>query len=280
MLKRALLALLTVVAVGACPDTKPAKIEFTQPPTAIFSKESFNFSGHLVTAAGGPAEGGPVTYSAIPADVLSVGPAGNATCEKSGDATVTMAGGGLSAVATVKCRLVGAVTAKKGLRVIIGTDAADLDIQVSATDGSRMTDVPLSFEGHESSLVDIDQHGRVTGRAVGKTTVTIKAGTVGTQTSLEVVEKVKSEPLAIPDDGLVTYTLQTGKYLVEVQAKAGSTHGVTLSWVGAPCAPQPERQEHKVYCTIENTASLTISNPAVLGLGAPANGFINLYRVP
>lgn len=268
-----------VVGLVGCPDTKPARIDLSQAPAAVFTKSFFQLNARVVNAAGVSVPDSVMTYSVVPTDVMRVSAAGEASCEKSGDATVTMAASGLTAVATVKCRLVSSVKSKKELRVIIGADLGDMAVLVSGADGKTMADVPLTFEGG-SPMASIDQSGRVKGIEIGKGTVTISAGGASSQTELEVVEKVKSEPLAISDGSSTTYTLQTGKYLLEVQAKAGS-NGVDIVWVGAPACPnQPERQEHKVYCDVANTATFTISNPSLFGMGTNAVGFMNLYKTP
>ena len=274
--------LVTLAAISlatGCPDTKPAKIEFQAPPAAIFTQDFFNLGARVVNAAGEAIPESPVAYSAVPAGVLRISAAGEASCEASGDVSVTLAGAGLSSVATVSCRLVKELKAKKSTSLVIGNDPLDLGIEAFGPDQKRMENVPYQISVSDPGIASVDAQGKATGLSVGATSVKVTAGNASATVELEVMDKVKSSPLAIGDGGTSTIVLEQGKYLVEVQADAGSGHGVSLSWVGAACERQPERQSHKAKCVVENTASLTIENPSLLGFGGSATGFVNIYRV-
>ena len=275
-MKSKILAL--IVFISGCQDTKPAKIEISPPQSALFTKKPFSLNARMVTAAGAPSEATTLTYAAIPTDVLRVSTTGEMTCEKTGDATVTVAGGGLNAVTTINCRLVAVVQAKKEIRAIIGAEPGDLALVILGADGARMNDVPVVFEGL-GDYAQATQSGKISGKSVGRFTLTSKVGDASAKTDVLVVEKIESQPIVIADGSSVTYTLQSGKYQIEIQAEAG-TNGVSVSWVGVPCENQPERQEHRFDCVVDNTATLTIHNPALFGFGSSATGFLNIYRIP
>jgi hypothetical protein len=264
--------------VTGCQDSKPEKIEIYPPRSAVFTKEPFNLNARVVTAGGEPAAATILTYAAIPTDVVRVSPVGDVACEKTGDATVTIAGGGLNAVTTINCRLVATLKAKKEIRAIIGAEPADLALEALGADGARMSDVPIAFEGF-GTYADVNQSGKLSGKSVGRFTLISKVGTVSARTEVQVIEKIESKPIVIPDGSSITYSLQTGRYQIEIQAKAGN-NGVSASWVGVPCENQPEKQEHRFDCVVENTATLTVSNPALFGFGSSATGFLNIYRIP
>jgi hypothetical protein len=109
--------------------------------------------------------------------------------------------------------------------------------------------------------------------------VEARSGSARSEIEVEVIRKIQTDTLVIPDSGGVVFTLNAGNYAIEVEAKAGD-NGVTLSWVGGVCPDQPEKQHHRVRCKVDNTATLKINNPSVFGLGASASGYINIYEVP
>src|SRR5437867_12972859 len=91
------LTLLVLVNLSlSCADTAPASISFTAPPPVIASGKTVRLDAALANKKGEPIAGTSVTYTAAPADVLEIVAGEGIRCLKSGDATVTLAGGGLS----------------------------------------------------------------------------------------------------------------------------------------------------------------------------------------
>src|SRR5436309_30440 len=101
-------------------------------------------------------------------------------------------------------------------------------------------------------------------------------------TAVEVDERIVSEPLRLADGARRSFKLQPGDYLVsvDVQADFKAQQGVTVTWEGAACEGQPERQSHRVRCRVNEPATVTVANPKQFGLGAGMTGSLAIYRVP
>jgi len=273
-------SLALLLGIG-CSDRTPARIEFSAPPAMILTTSPTPLGARAVNKAGEPVPEVTFSYSAIPTDVVAVEPDGTLACRKSGDAIITIAGGGLSTNATTKCRIAARVKAPKELRLVLQNEPVELKPTGIGQDGKPLTDVIPEMRSSDPAVV------RVVGRAlqpasVGKAVVTSAVGDASAVTEVEVIEKIETQTLALSDGANMTWTLQQGTYVVEVTVKAAdrSRNGVTLRWVGTTCPDQPESQEIQARCRVDNTASLTVTNPTTFGMGPSASGFINIYKVP
>src|SRR6267378_5584622 len=108
----------------ACADSAPAKITFTAPPPLIVSGKIIRLNGALANKKGEPIGGQAGTCSAAPADVVEVLAAGALRCLKTGDATLTLAGGGLSSPLVVKCRIPTEIAMPQELQLVLGSAPA------------------------------------------------------------------------------------------------------------------------------------------------------------
>ena len=109
---------------AGCSDNKPARITSAAPSAAVLDSKPFALAGAVVNKGGTVLATEKVTYSANPTDVVSVSDNGECRCLKSGDATVLVAGGGLSSLVGVKCRLVLGVDVPREARFVVGEPAS------------------------------------------------------------------------------------------------------------------------------------------------------------
>jgi hypothetical protein len=278
---KACIVLLTAGALQAgCNDTKPARIEHLPVSDVVYDRNAIPLIPHVVNAAGEMLEGQRVAVAASPSDVMKVD-GEFLECVKSGDAVVTLAGGGLSTTLLMKCRLVAKLKASPSkLALVVGTDPTPLKVTALDDAGNAMADVPITISSSAPDVVAV-RGGNATGLAVGRATLEVKAGATAAKIEAEVIEKVQSEPLALSDGQSITYTLNRGNYVVEVNVRSGDTaYGVTAAWVGADCKRQPEARSFKAKCRVNDTASIVIENPTAFGLGPSAMGNIAIYRGP
>lgn len=283
----------------SCADTTPAKITFTAPPAVILSGKAFPLNASLVNKKDEPLPGQAVTCSATPADVLEVSPSGTLRCLKTGDATVTLAGGslsgavagggvdstvaggGLSQSLAVKCRLPTEIAMPQDLQLILGSAPVPLHARALGEGGRELKDVPVQVTSSDPSVVAVEGDA-VRAVAVGRARLRASVEEIAAVAPVEVIEKVVSEPLALADGARRSWKLQPGDYLVTIEMKADvrAAQGVTASWEGAACENQPERPTHRFRCRVNEPATMTVTNPAQIGLGARMSGSVVVYRVP
>ncbi len=270
-----------VMLTLSCTDTKPAGVSFTAPPSVVVNGKTVRLDASLANKKGEPLPGMSVTYSASPADVLEIVAGGGIRCLKTGDATVTLAGGGLSQPVVVKCRLPTEVVVPPDLRLVLGSAPSSLHERVQGEGGVELRDVPVQLSSSDASVVAVEGN-RMKPVAVGRARLRAAVEEIAGVTSVEVVERIVSEPLRLADGASRSFKLEPGEYEVTVEVKADfhAPQGVTVSWEGAACESQPERQSHKVLCRVNEPATVTVANPKQLGLGAGMNGTVAIYRVP
>jgi hypothetical protein len=144
-----------------------------------------------------------------------------------------------------------------------------------------MTDVPVELAATDPAVLKIEGN-RATPVSIGKTVIKATAGSVTAVAPVEVVEQVVSERLRLEDGKSRSWTLKRGAYRVEIDVTTSRNvaHGVTAAWEGSKCEAQPERQSHRLSCTVLDSATFSVTNPATYGLGLTVTGTITIHRVP
>lgn len=264
----------------ACADRNPARIEFQDPPTLVVERKLITLRPTAVNKDGKPLEGRTFSYSGAPPDVIEVAAVGTFQCLKTGDASLVVTTGPASVTMPVKCRLPAEIAMPPSLRIVLGGGPVTIDARALGEGGSPMPDVPVPIASSDPAIVAVDGN-RATPVAIGKTTLKAAFGAIVAVTPVQVVEKIVSGPLVLEDGGSRVWTLEPGTYEVEidVQPIVRSKQGVTVSWDGTNCPAQLESQSHRLSCTFENPATLTVKNPAAIGLGSRVTGTIHVHRV-
>lgn len=289
------LLLVALLPLG-CADKTPAKISFTAPPPVIVSGNTVELRASLVNKKDETIAGKAVTYSAAPADILEVSSTGTLRCLKTGDASLTMApsgtagaaagggaasGGGVEQTLAIKCRLPTGIEVPQDLRIVLGSKPAPIPTRVLGDGGVEMQDVPLEITSSDPSILAIEG-GLAKPVAVGRVKVRAAADQISGVAPVEVVETIVAEPLALADGARRDFKLEPGEYEVTVDMKSAARiiQGVTVAWEGAACDAQPEKPMHHFRCRVNEPATMTVANPAQIGLGARMSGTVAIYRVP
>src|SRR3989441_1241833 len=202
-----------------CADSKPASIAFTAPPPIIVSGKIIRLEASVANKKGEPIGGQTVTCSAAPADVVEVVSGGGLRCLKTGDATVTLAGGGLSTPVAVKCRIPTEVEVPQELQLVLGSAPAPLHARVLGEGGRELKDVPVQLSSSDASIVAVvgDKMKPV---ALGRARLPAAVDEYAGVTAVEVDERIVSEPLRLADGARRSFKLQPGDYLVNVDVQA------------------------------------------------------------
>ena len=275
----ALVALLVLAL--SCADRTPAKFNLDPPPTAVTNTSYFSLHASVVNKKGEAIEGLSPAYSAGPPDILEVSANGNLRCAKTGDATLTLSAGGLSERVALKCRIPTEIAVLQEMQLVLGSAPTALQARALGEGGRPLDDVKVEVTSSDLSVVTVESD-KVKGVAVGRAHLQVATGGLTAMTQVEVVEKVLSEPLTLRDGASRSFTLQPGYYLVTVELKVDERlkQGVTVGFTGTACENQMEKPSHRFNCRVGETATMTVTNPKLMGLGATVKGTVGVFRVP
>lgn len=270
----------TLVFMLSCADRKPAEIRIAELPL-ILNRSLAPIEVTVVNRKGAAIDGVSLSYAAIPPGIVEVSGGGSLRCLKTGDAHVDVAAGELSARVEVKCRIPTEVAMPDVREVILGAKPVALKAQ-AMTEGSRpMPDVPVTLTSSDPAVLKIENNA-ASGVTVGTALVKASLGGLDSVAPVTVIDRVVSETLSLADGKARSWKLGEGNYRVaiDVEATHRMAHGVTVSWDGSRCPPQPENQSHRFSCTVPAAATLTVANPTSSGLGLLVFGTITIDRVP
>ena len=76
--------------------------------------------------------------------------------------------------------------------------------------------------------------------------------------------------------------MQPAYYLVVIETRVDPRlkQGVTVGWSGAGCPNQLENTSHRFNCRVDETATMIVTNPKLIGVGATVTGTVNVFRAP
>lgn len=282
MRKPAFLFLMAILMPGlGCADKTPVRIEIANLPPLILKRSPISLEATVVNKEGKPIGGTSVSLSAAPVEVVKLSGGRSLLCLKTGDATLTASGGGLSTGFPVNCRIPTEIAMPGRKQFILGAKPVKLVPRVM-TDGSRpMGDVPVEVTSSDPSVLKVEGN-LATPVSIGKVVLKSTVGGVTAASRVEVVEQIVSGPLTLADGRSRSWDLKQGIYRVEIDVTTthNVAHGVSASWQGPTCATQPERQSHRFSCDVPASATFSVTNPATHGLGLPVSGKVSIYRVP
>jgi hypothetical protein len=263
-------------------DTTPARLELDAPSEALLDTAPRPISARVLTRSGKllPDASAQLSWSAIPTNIAEATD-GHVRCVASGDASVLVAGAGVSATFTVKCRVVASLAMPEKLQLLLGEPGVAL--RVMALDADRITlfGVDPTLRSSDPSVFDM-REGAAFALSVGTANLVAEAGAVRQEVPVRVIERTTTDTLVLADGAHQTYTLTRGNYLVEVNVRAddGSGYGVTVADVGGGCPNQGEATLHRFECAVSDTTSLVVTNPTGWGWGPGATGNLTIYRIP
>ncbi|NOK12576.1 hypothetical protein [Corallococcus exercitus] len=264
----------------AC-DRAPARIDF-QPPGYVLSSSEVALKPRVFTQGGDVLEDARPTLSVAPADLAVVTAASGLRCLRSGDGTLSVTAGPVSRSEPLRCRLVETLRAPSALRLIIPNAPVVAEVSARDASGAVLHDVPVTLASSNPAIFRVEA-GALAPVSVGTANLEVSAGDRTDTTPVTVVRKLKAEPLLLNDGARTSWSLPQGHYEIEAQVRSadGSTHGITLSWVGGSnCQDAGEAQKLRSQCTIDNTGSVILENPTTFGLGPAADGVVAMYEVP
>ena len=165
------------------------------------------------------------------------------------------------------------------LHVVIGEPPTALNPRALGDGGKPLDGVTVEVTSSDPSIVTVEGD-KVKGVAVGKARLQSSLGGITSVTPVEVLEKVVSEPVTLREGASRPFTLQPGYYLVVIEIKVDPRlmQGVTVGWTGSACDSQPENTSHRFNCRVEETSTMTVTNPKLIGIGATVTGTVKVFR--
>lgn len=276
------LATLSLAALAlSCGDSEPARITCGAFPAVIVDNALHPLGATVINAKGEVLSGRTVAYAVAPDGIAEVSSSGGLRCLKTGDAMLSLSGGGLTAPVPVKCRLPAEIVMPQDLRLVIGEGSVALRPRAIGEGGKSLDDAPVALTSSNPAVVAVEGE-RVKPVAVGRARLQASAGVVTAVTPVEVDEKVVSEHVAFADGASRSWDLKEGDYRVEIDVKpeVQIAQGVAVSWSGTGCEAQPEKPSHRFGCRVLERATMTVTNPRTMGVGARVTGTLAIFRVP
>ncbi|MFN7147328.1 MAG: hypothetical protein ACK4YP_26405 [Myxococcota bacterium] len=281
-------SLLPALLLPACElpeafDTTAARIAVAPLAQPILDGDPRPLEVVVTTAKGKrlPEAEAALTWSAVPAGVVDVS-GGALRCVGSGDASVLVAGAGVSATFGVMCRVVAAIRGPTDtVTLVVGDPDVPLRVEALDTSGAVLAGVAPSLRSSAPGVFGV-LDGAARAVKVGRGTLLAEVGAARASFPVIVHERLANERIAVPDGASLVRSLPAGSYLVEVVAAAddGSGHGVSVSFRDAACPPSPEATTHTIACAVSAPTELAVTNPTAWGFGPTAFGQITVYAVP
>jgi hypothetical protein len=141
------------------------------------------------------------------------------------------------------------------------------------SDGERLADVPVALTSSDPTIVRGDGE-RLVSVGLGNATVTVSAGDESATAAVEVVENTLFQKFKLADGSTRMFPVRPpGRYAVHVKVMGdeGGTTGVNVSFLGTPCAAQPEGRVHEITCDFGDEGAVVVTNP-----GSEAGPALNL----
>jgi hypothetical protein len=274
------LAIACLVALAGC-EREPARIDHAALPDPILDRSMHPLQAMVVNSKGERLKGKNVKYALEPATVAEVSTDGRVLCRTSGDATLTLTGGGLTTGIPVRCRIPSMIRMPDAMRLVAGAAATPIKAEVVGEGGAPLADLAAPIVSSDPAIAEVAS-GSVRPVAFGRTLLRAVLGDIVGVTPVEVVTRIASGPIALKDGAVHRVPVEPGTYELTVEVKAGVrvAQGVTVAWEGSACPARPEAESHRDTCTLRSRGTLVIANPATMGVGVPVGGTLTLDRVP
>lgn len=175
---RAALCLLVLAVAPSC-SRKPASVQVTPGKVVLYGVErGQRLTARLFDQKGQPLEEGPkAAWSSSKPDVAAVDEGGRVVSKGSGNATITVAFGNVSAEVPVEVVDAALIEILPGQATLVGP--AGTEIPVAAVVKSSKAEpvaLPLTWASSDAKVVTVSPQGRVTSVGNGKATVTARVG--------------------------------------------------------------------------------------------------------
>jgi hypothetical protein len=234
-------------------------------PELVVSSDPARATVHLRRAGASTVSHEKMEFGAAPGDIARITPDGTITCQKTGDAKVTVSVQGVKDDETLRCRLVDRLEVGTLPLFDLAKPPIQLGVRALTKAGAELNDVPITLSAGSPRVLGV-AGATLTPLVVGTTELTVHAGGKTQKFPVRVVRTVTAEALPLEGGRRIFYSLPQGKYEVEVRLPADKE--LAVEWRGAPyCSYQGRGPTHQSVCVLQNRGGAVVDNPAYLVTG-------------
>ncbi|MDQ5857757.1 MAG: Ig-like domain-containing protein [Acidobacteriota bacterium] len=175
---RVALCLLALAFAPSC-SRKPASVQVTPGKVVLYGVErGQRLTAQLFDQKGQPLEEGPkATWTSSKPGVAAVDEGGRVVSKSSGNATITVAFGSVSAEVPVEVVDAALIEVLPGQATLVGPAGTELPVAaVVKSSKAEPVALPLTWASSDPKVVTVSPQGRVTSVGNGKATVTARVG--------------------------------------------------------------------------------------------------------
>jgi hypothetical protein len=274
--------------IAACGESRAVRLVAGHADTVIVNRRvSAPLAVRIIDEKGieRPAKG--VRFHSVRGGDIALAEDGRVTCDRPGDASVTVTRGKLSTQLTILCRPIQGVFLPRVVRLRMGDPPVPLDVGAYGKDG-RPIDViagaALVGDSQVAALVD----GYIHARAPGATTVEVEAGDCVTSIPVEVIESSLTSEGMLPHQQfasslsmsageLRSWRLPAGRYHISLFDRGKAPDELRLASHQMNCASLPGT-EQQYSCIASDRAAVIVHHTRPAGSGRPATATLVVHR--
>jgi hypothetical protein len=214
---------------GSAPAAAPAvkSVQISVPVKEAEVGQELQVTAVGTDASGKAVDEKPSTYFAGPFDIAAVDESGKLKLFGTGQVTIGAIVGGVAALTTlmVKAPTVKTIEVTPIKTPLVVGDSVTINATTRIFNGVPRSGVPINWTSDNPSVASVDAGGVVTGIGPGEATITAKAGSANTKTTISVV-KSKLRSLSVTAGAK---SARTGD-VVYFTAKGDPAHDFTTRW--------------------------------------------------
>lgn len=253
-----------LLAATACQGTPPEQVRL-ELPELVFSSDPTRATVHVRRSGSSSVSHEKMEFAVEPGNVAAITPDGTITCQKTGDAKVTVSVLGVKDDETLRCRLVEVLDVGALPPFDLSKPPIVLAVHPRTKAGAELSDVPVTMSAESPRVLGVSG-STLTPLVVGETKLTIQAGSKVEKLPIRVVRTVATEALPLEGGRRIYFSLPEGKYEVEVNLPVDKE--LAVEWRGAPyCSYKGRGRTHRSSCVLQNKGGAVVDNPAFLASG-------------
>lgn len=253
-----------LLLAAACNGPPPEQVRL-ELPELVFSTEPVRATVHTRRSGASSVAHEKMQFEVSPDSVAKITPDGTITCQKSGDAKVTVSVQGVKDDDTLHCRIVEVLEVGELPPFDLTKPPVVLGVHPKTKAGAELADVPVTLSAESPRVLGVSGT-TLTPLVVGETKLTVQAGAKTQKLPIRVVRTVTSEALPLEGGRRIFYSLPDGKYEVEVTLPVDKE--LSVEWRGAPyCSYKGRGLTHRSTCVLQGKGGAVVDNPAYVATG-------------
>lgn len=282
--------LFAIAAAFGCTRSGPARIVAGLDDTVIInSTRATLIPVDAVDRSGRTTPVTSATFKRMSGDTIHISADGKVRCTRAGDATVRATLGTASTTFVLYCRPMRHLKyANDNYGLFVGGSPRPIDVVGVGLDGRPVTLLAARISVLDSSIVGVE-HGHLTPKRRGMTTILVEAGDDHIRYVVQVLERStvsdRLEPqqafidrVTLGSGGVRSWPVGRGRYEVSFFPDDTARGRALLTANGANCARYPDGGSH-LSCVVRDAATIYVALPQASGARAPVTGQVVIRRM-